>query len=203
MAGKTESPPSEAGEEGCPPLCPLQPHPKPPPSPAANCWPSPDKDEEARQEKQGRAHLPLTTPKRKGLRHSQGFWEAGEAIHSPKAMERAQRLFLTSNFPGPPRCIHYSNKPQNSKPERPGLRLLLRQLCPPSAGSTHHSRLPSPFQGIRPSAYTKPQRGRWMPGSCDACLYYMGNNWGGGRFGMLSAGLKDNVPWESLHKHHA
>lgn len=101
------------GREGAPLLCPLQPHPEPPPSPAANCWPSPDVDKEAKQEKQGRA--PSHSPHPKGLRHSHGYREAGEAIDLPKAMERAQRPF---KFPGPSSYIHHSNKPKKSNPER-------------------------------------------------------------------------------------
>lgn len=73
VAGKTESPPSETREGSLPPSLPTTATPKTPPSPAANCWPSPQEDKEARQEKQGKAPLPLTTPKRKGLRHSHGY----------------------------------------------------------------------------------------------------------------------------------
>lgn len=76
----------------------------------------------------GRAPLPLTTPKRKRLRHSHGYREAGEATNRPKAMERAQKPFSAFNFPGPSRYTHH--KPKKSNPESPEPRLPLRQLCP-------------------------------------------------------------------------
>lgn len=53
----------------------------------------------------GRRRLPSHSPhpKGKGLRHSHGYREAGEATNLPKAMESAQRPFSTFHFPDPSR----------------------------------------------------------------------------------------------------
>lgn len=68
-----------------------------------------------KQSKKSRGGLPSHSPHPKGLRHSHGYREAGEANDLPKAMERAQRPF---KFPGPSSYIHHSNKPKKSNPER-------------------------------------------------------------------------------------
>lgn len=74
----------------------------------------------------GEGGLPSRSPHPKGLSHSHGYREAGEAIDLPKAMGRAWRPF---KFPTPSSYTHHSQQVTQSNPEGPRLRLLLRQLC--------------------------------------------------------------------------